>query len=1017
MPPPVHIIVGIVVFFVVTIVVAATVYWTWSDTPVETTPPPTDGTDATVDPTAEENPYELDMSSGGGGGGGGMGDLGGYVPSYSPSSGSGFVPAPEAPAPTPPPTTEIIYVYGQSQSEPTPSPPSEPAPTQESEPSPSNSISMSTPWTEPALPQESTSNSISMSTPWTEPAPPQESKSYSISTSTSWTEPTPPPPKESDTQDTQVSASMEAPITQPLFGGGAMTFNSSDMSLTPVAPPPPSPLDSFTKTVQHYLAAAGIKQTTKPLSTCAQDCLDDGTCKTFYFASADNRCNTSIYMPGDYDEVGRKTVSITSGSEYDFYQKKSAQISYVQPVVTDSYNVNVETLPRYRLWADQYYLKDTNGPTEVTSSGISSNVKFRLVATGETNEYYLMTESDKYLYVSSAPTINVTTTRSNNAKWRLTKFNSIYYVRHVVSGQYVGHDDTRAFLQMDHHSWYLLEEGQSPPAPVTTSVSSSTATPTPEPIMVAPTQPAPTPTVTFPSQTTTTVTPTIINPDPYTTATVTNQYALQYTPPLRPRMYQQFLYTVSPTSIQLTSPTQKPAVITLNKANGVNTYLVQIGDGQYLRSKFGPLELTTFAPPYEQCMWVLEQDPTDPTAYSLINKSAYGSYVLFVRETIEQLTMIVDGQTYTSRTKYVLATTSPENIAALDKYGAYRWIVSGITYTDPSLPVEPLVLKKITEEKTVEQLAELAAARYNADNVQWGITKKYDVGVVVDDDSVDISFLYYKGTTFDHIDARRYNYNRDTNKAIVYLNNDGRNSGLKVLPTQLTSQYTAVELFDVAKNYYLTAGGGSFASYDKSNPINATTVDYFFMDSSKGYQLRRYVFQRNATTSAIEVASQGQGAQDSGVSLIQYKPAVTTVAPVPLFEGGHAIYVMSTPYGTYMSRATSNVLNSDMRPTSTDINLAYRMAFVKVGTNRYKLVTPEGKYLTANSTHLVESVSGSSWYVESSTTNPLRILSIQYDGNYLVSGMNGTVWYLHGTTGLNTSGASKGWSLTKVGST
>lgn len=768
----------------------------------------------------------------------------------------------------------------------------------------------------------------------------------------------------------------------------------------PSEPKAPNYLDSFAVAESYLLNASNLQRSKKSLQECAQLCLNDDTCKSFYYADApdrDDSCSTTTYMQGDYDTGSKSVLTLSPGSEYDYYQKVGAKVTSFKPIVTDYYNTDVTTLTRYRFKSDSYWLKDTQGPVEVTSNGdLASVMRLRLVATGESNEYYLLSDNDQYMIALNTSDVSVTATRQDRAKWKLPKYGSIYYVQNSVNGQYLGYESSRARLKPDYTAWTLIAEGDPVPEdPIVNVAPAVEETSVVEPKPVSP--------ISMLVEEKSTV--------PQTSAQVENQYALEYTPPLRPVMYKQFLYAASATSIRLTGPTQRASTIVVSKTNGVNTYTIQI-NGDYLRCDYGTIKLTAFAPPYDQLTWTVTQSPKGDT-YALSNIVPSGTYVLFLRETTKEIMT----ETYRYVMEYNLEAASTSTVAALDAYGVFRWVIDGITYVDPNAPPPaPTVLKPITQEKTVAELAQLAADKYGQDNADVGMTKKYDMGLVVDDDSVDISFLYYKGSTFNHIDARRYNFTRDANQKVIYYNNDGRNSGLKALPGQLTSQYTATELFDLAKAYYLN-NGGSFANLTKANPLDATTVDYFFMDASKGYQLRRYVFKRNGVTGAIEVAS--QGVQDSAQSLIQFKPVVQQA---PLFEAGQAIYVLKTLYGTYLSKTpVSDVWHN----ATTVLSDAYRMAFVRVnpsvsGDNQYYLVSPEGTYLRVNGLNLETTTvkDGAIWYVDVSATDPNRITAIYTSGgDHLIWGFNGSRWAVAGSTGLNASSYSKGWTSTKVGST
>jgi hypothetical protein len=354
----------------------------------------------------------------------------------------------------------------------------------------------------------------------------------------------------------------------------------------------------------------------------------------------------------------------------------------------------------------------------------------------------------------------------------------------------------------------------------------------------------------------------------------------------------------------------------------------------------------------------------------------------------------------------------------MDSYKTYRWITTGITYTAPAPVQSPggeLPPQPITKEYTVEQLAKLVSDAFNSANASVSWIKEYDMGVVVDDDSVDISFLYKKNGTFTHIDARRYNYKRDTTGKVVYSGNDGRNSGTKILPTQITSQYTLDELWPIAKAYYLL-NGGSFAEFQRGQQIDAKTVDYMFNDASKGLQLRRYVFGRGT---AYNVIVTSQGAQDSATTLLQYKPAVQ--AP-PAFGAGHNIYAFTTPYGYYLADDGTDAFGN--KKTTSDINKAYRIALIRVNPNIegdkwYYMIDPSGKYFSSysNSIRLTPEISGSGqqWLVENAfnSRGVEYIKSAMNNNSYLVSWSNGTLWGLVPYV----SNQIKTWNLVKVATT
>lgn len=945
---PIPVIAIFVILFLTTVAVGIYYVTAPSTSPQDTSSSSSSTTDGSAisDPDAD---YELDISGGGGGGGGisstnypsSPGGLGDLTPYLGPSSTSPPVPS----------------YYSSSSSS-----------------SSSQSSSSDNDTFTPSQP-------VSYTPPgYSAPPPPAPTFTPEIQ------EPEPVPSK-SMADSVEQTVVIEQP--QEIMGDGGGGGGSAQLVSKPSA------LDSFVQTLSHYLVSPFSQTDHVPLEQCATQCLDQAQCKSFYHdVSQAEQCSLNQYVPGDYHEGAKEILALTPSSSYNYYQKKDAKITYFKPVVTDSYGTDVSQLTKYRVKTDIYYLKDTKGPVELMTTPTNA-MQVRLVATGEPDEYYLLTNFDMYMVLTNLNDVSVSYTKSDRAKWIVRKFNSIYKIKHKVVGLSLAAEGNRAIVNDQGDSWFLIAEGEVDPSPEGAAAPEPTPTPAPEP----------TPTLTT---TTTTTTTQERSTTPYTTAYMDNQYALEYTPPLRPVMYKQFLHVDSGSNIiDLTGPTEKATLITFNKANNVNTYAIKLGD-RYLRSDYGNLSLTEFIQPYEQLMWRIEKDPNQANVYALANANAY----LYIRETTKEY---VVGE-YQYKIDYELTTGSSSAVASLDKYGLYRWIMDNITYTDPNAPPpEPVVLKPITEEKTVIQLAQLAADRYAKDNAASGMTKKYDVGMVVDGDSVDISFIYEKNGVFNHIDARRYNFARDSNNVVIYFNNDGRNSGLKVLPTQLTSQYTATELFQYAKAYYL-ANGGSFAALDRSNPVDALTVDYLFTDASKGYQLRRYVFKRNSGTGAIEVAS--QGAQDSAATLIQYKPVVQTA---PLFENGHAIYVLQNMYGTYVGPSQE----TNMAQQSVyDIKQALRMAFIRtnpntVGDRWYDMVDPQGQYIIAESSRLV-SISneggdpGYHWYVEESPNDPLSVKIKGSNGNWLVWGSNGTTWTLASTI---PKGYSQMWNLVKVGTT
>lgn len=476
-----------------------------------------------------------------------------------------------------------------------------------------------------------------------------------------------------------------------------------------------------------------------------------------------------------------------------------------------------------------------------------------------------------------------------------------------------------------------------------------------------------------------------------------------YNPPLRPTMNTQTLYADTKMgSIRYTGSTETPSTIEFQAVSSPeNKYMIKMA-GLYLRSDYGLLSLNTnYATPYEQYHWYLEQSS------STGSWAVYNSWTSSMKTTRYYLFMNTSGQ---------LATTSNTNLT--DTYSIYRWAITGIQYqipVDPA-PSEPTgPVQAITKEYTVKALADLASAAFNAANVATKWTKEYDMGVVVDDDSADISFVYKKNGTFTHIDSRRYNYKRDPTGKVVYSDNDGRNSGSLALPSQITSQYTVDELWAIAKLYYLN-NGGAFANFKRGNPIDPTTVDYMFEDASKGLQFRRYTFGRSST---FNVMVKTQGAQDSATTLLQYKPAVQEP---PAFGAGQNIYALTTLYGGYLADGGTDAQGNNK--VTSDITKAYRMAMIRVnpdisGDKWYYLVDPSGQYFWSFSNTIrlsPESGSNTRWYIENGKTasGVEYIKSALNNGTYLVSWSNGALWGLVQYPGTQYTTM---WNLIKVATT
>lgn len=257
--------------------------------------------------------------------------------------------------------------------------------------------------------------------------------------------------------------------------------------------------------------------------------------------------------------------------------------------------------------------------------------------------------------------------------------------------------------------------------------------------------------------------------------------------------------------------------------------------------------------------------------------------------------------------------------------------------TSPSTmapPVSSSTPMAITKEYSLEELAKLATDKYNTDNEHTKRTKVYQSGTIVDDDSVDLLYHYYRDGSFTHIDSRRYNYVRTPD--LEYLANDGKNSGSKKLPNEITSQYTTMELWNNLVRFYLTTQGITATQID-AVPANTNSVEYLYSTSTGSKEYRTVTFGRDPITGRVVV--QSLGSVDSAPTLMaRYK--LSTANTVSL--GSSNMYFVYSDDGRYWADRsdTSNVLG-----TSSSQYKSIPIQFESAGSANKYYIKIENLYL------------------------------------------------------------------------
>lgn len=159
----------------------------------------------------------------------------------------------------------------------------------------------------------------------------------------------------------------------------------------------------------------------------------------------------------------------------------------------------------------------------------------------------------------------------------------------------------------------------------------------------------------------------------------------------------------------------------------------------------------------------------------------------------------------------------------------------------------------VTKAMTLEQLASMVKSIH--ERAHPGLTLEYETGAIVDGDSVDLRFRYLLHGQLTSVDARRYHFTKEGSQ-VKYQGEDGKNSGLYVLPLKIMEQFSARELWPVVRAHYINLFGTN-GIYQDSKTTGPYSAQYQFMDTINGLQQRDYVFVRNSS-GAIEVASQGE---------------------------------------------------------------------------------------------------------------------------------------------------------------